>query len=299
MRQKSSWVRRSAQEGVMQSEKPRATFLRMNKLAVIQLNSSDVVANNLEASYGYLQVAKKQGAVMAVLPENFAWMGHEAESVASAEPYGQGVIQDFLAKTSRTLGLWIVAGSLKLTLPGTHKVSNSQLIYTNEGECIARYDKIHLFDAVVTSDEAYQESDNTQSGNELIVVDAPCGKLGASICYDLRFPELYQALRQRGAELIVVPAAFTHTTGKAHWEALLRARAIENQVYIAAATQTGIHANQRETYGHALIIDPWGRIMANAGEAPGIIMANIDLKLLTELRLNMPVAHHKRTDIFA
>lgn len=268
------------------------------KLAVIQLNSSDSVDNNLAESRRWLEAAAKAGAQLAVLPENFAWMGDEADSVGMAEEFGAGTIQDFLAEVSKSLGLWVVAGSLKLRVAGSNKVTNTQLIYDEKGDCVARYDKIHLFDAEVAKGEAYRESDTIVPGSGLVVCESPCGRLGASICYDLRFPVLYQALADRGAELVVAPAAFTYTTGKAHWEVLLRARAIENQMYIAAAAQTGTHANGRATWGHAMIIDPWGKVVGDAGEAPGFVLAEIDLTLLAELRRNMPVASHRREMLF-
>jgi len=268
----------------------------MPKVAVIQLNTSDNVAANLRAIYGYLQAAQQGGAELALLPENFAWMGCDQDSHDVPESYGLGPIQDFLAQASQELGLWIIGGSIRLksTLA---KLTNTLLVYNPSGECCGRYDKIHLFDAVVASGEAYRESDSFEAGNQIQLCDTPLGPTGLSICYDLRFPRLFQALVNRGAKVIVVPAAFAETTGQVHWQPLLQARAIENQVYILAAAQTGEHANERHTHGHSMVIDPWGRIIQDAGKQPGVTLVDIDLALVDEIRQKMPVFSHKCSDI--
>ena len=266
----------------------------MTTAAVIQLNSGDDVARNLATTAGFLRQARQQGASLAVLPENFAWMGPEPAAAAIAETASDGPIQQFLHDISRETGLHIIAGSIRLHANERGMVSNSCLVYDDKGQQLSRYDKIHLFDAVVASGEAYRESDTFVAGNRVVDCTSPAGQVGLTICYDLRFPALFSQLREQGAQLITVPAAFTHTTGQAHWQPLLRARAIENQAYILAAAQTGKHPTGRSTYGHAMIIDPWGKVLANAGTEPGFATAEINLELLKQLRQNMPVSRHQR-----
>lgn len=265
-------------------------------IAAIQLNAGDSIPDNLETSFQQLSAAKDKGAVCAVLPENFAWMGAEHEPASVAEHEGDGPVQQFLSQTAQQLGLWIIGGTHKLIVEGDpqNRVTNTTLVYDPSGRCAKRYDKIHLFDADVGEKTPYLESDQYQAGERLSLVDLGFARIGLSICYDLRFPAMFQAYRQQGADVIVVPAAFTVPTGRAHWQSLLRARAIENQVYIIAPAQCGIHSNGRKTWGHSVCIDPWGEITSQLENLPGNIVCKIDSKLLREIRGKMPVIKHQR-----
>jgi predicted amidohydrolase len=265
--------------------------------AAIQLSSVADRDANLAAAGRLLRQAAEQGVVLAVLPENFSFMGaKERDKLAIAESDGQGPIQDFLAATARELKLWIVAGTVPLAVPGDEgKVYAASLVYDAQGRRAARYDKIHLFDVELPGGEKYHES-NTIARGELnpVVVDTPVGRLGLSVCYDLRFPELYRALAQQGAEVLCVPAAFTARTGQAHWEALLRARAIENQCYLIAPGQHGVHAGGRATWGHSLVIDPWGEILAQQAEGDGVVIAPLPRARLQQVRSSFPALTHRR-----
>ncbi len=286
---------------LLSMSEPAPSTADLPLLAAIQLNSSDSLADNLKFSLRQLEKAKKAGAVCAILPENFAWMGSEQDPNSVAEEDGQGPVQQFLSDTARQLALWIFGGSHKLIVPGdkANRVSNTTLVYNPQGERTNRYDKIHLFDADIGEDEAYIESEKFKAGNELSIVDLEFARVGLSICYDLRFPAMYQALRQLGADIITVPAAFTVPTGKAHWRTLLSARAIENQVYIIAPAQGGTHSNGRITWGHSLCINPWGEVVSELSDEPGIIYCPFDRQKLTELRSNMPVLRHRRSDSYS
>ena len=203
-----------------------------------------------------------KGQNFLLLPENFPLMGHEEQDkVAILEPFGQGPIQDFLSKQSQRHGIWLMGGTIPLQASVANKVRATCLLYDPEGQCSSRYDKIHLFDVTVDEDseESYQESNTLEAGNEIVVAETPFGNIGMSVCYDLRFPELYRAMLEYDVDIITVPSAFTATTGEAHWESLLRARAIENLSYVIASNQGGKHINDRETWGHSMIIDPWGK----------------------------------------
>lgn len=264
--------------------------------AAIQLTSTDSLADNLQTSFQQLKKAQENGAICAVLPENFAWMGAEHEPISVAEVDGSGPVQTFLSKTAKALQIWIIGGSHKLIVEGDAKrrITNTTLVYKPDGTRSNRYDKIHLFDADVGEETPYFESEKYKAGNILSLVDMGFARVGLSICYDLRFPAMYQALRQQGADIIVVPTAFTVPTGAAHWQPLLRARAIENQVYIIAPAQCGTHANGRKTWGHSLCIDPWGEIVSEIANKPGNIYCPIDSQKLAEIRSNMPVIKHQR-----
>ncbi len=267
--------------------------------AAIQLNSSDDLCANLEASHLQLKSAKQAGAVCAVLPENFAWMGDECDAEGIAEHEGHGPVQSFLSNTAKELGLWIIGGSHRLIVPGDaeHRISNTMLIYNPNGDLAARYDKIHLFDADVNDGTSYHESATFKAGESIVVIDMDFARIGLSICYDIRFPELYHALRNKHADVIVVPAAFTVPTGRAHWKPLLRARAIENQVYILAPAQCATHSNGRETWGHSLCIDPWGEVVSKLKNQPGTIYCTVDTRALGKIRRQMPVARHHRLEV--
>jgi predicted amidohydrolase len=226
-------------------------------------------------------------------------MGDENAAYHTAEPEGHGPVQKFLSETAKELGLWIIGGSHRITVPNDndHRVTNTTLVYNPDGELPARYDKIHLFDAEVNDGTAYRESATIKAGESIVVVDLGFARVGLTICYDIRFPELYQLLRYEGADLIVVPSAFTVPTGRAHWKPLLRARAIENQVYIIAPAQCGTHSNGRKTWGHSLCINPWGEVISKLKNKPGNIYCPFDISALDKIRNQMPVAAHHRPKV--
>ncbi|GAB3676651.1 carbon-nitrogen hydrolase family protein [Salinisphaera aquimarina] len=274
------------------------------RIAAIQMSSRGEVAPNLARAGDLLADAAKRGARLAVLPENFALMGaHETDKLGVAEPDaahgddGDTPIQDFLSRAARDNGLWIVAGTIPIASPEPDRVYAACLVYNDQGERVGRYDKIHLFDVgLPDSREAYRESATFVAGETTpVVLDTPFGKLGLSVCYDLRFPELYRALSAAGAEIIVAPSAFTQTTGHAHWHVLARARAIENLATLVAPNQTGSHASGRQTYGHSLIVDAWGQVQAEAKTtANEVVVADIDRNRLAELRSGFPCLSHRR-----
>jgi deaminated glutathione amidase len=242
-----------------------------------------------------LRLAREQQAVVAVLPENFSIMARsDAERHAVAERDGDGPIQQWLALTARELGLWIVGGTTPLLLPNEPRMATSCLVYNAAGERVARYDKIHLFDvALPNKDESYHESAHFAPGHTPVLVDTPAGKLGLSVCYDMRFPELYRQLGVSGADWFTVPSAFTVPTGHAHWHTLLRARAIENLCHVVAAAQGGHHANGRATYGHSLIVHYWGEVLAELPAGEGVISADINLETQREARRKFPALAHR------
>jgi predicted amidohydrolase len=261
------------------------------------VSQDDVLANLAQARL-LLQQAAEQGAQLAVLPENFAAMGRsDLAAIGRAEAEGHGPILPWLKQTARDLKLWIVAGTMPLPPAGQPQAKSHacSLLIDEHGEVAARYDKLHLFDVdVADSRGRYRESDDYAFGTNVVVADTPVGRLGLTVCYDLRFPELYSALREAGAELITAPAAFTAVTGAAHWQVLLRARAIETQCYILAAAQGGLHPKGRETFGHAAIIDPWGRVLAEQAQGAAALLANRDAVEQAAIRQRMPVHTHRR-----
>ncbi len=269
----------------------------MNQIAAIQMTSSDQLEQNLKTAAQLLGVAQSAGSKVAVLPENFAWMGADDATDAYAENFGSGPVQDFLAATAKALQLWIIGGSFRMKCDDGSRCTNTMLVFDDQGEQRARYDKIHLFDAALSDAESYKESNTIAAGDQLVVVDTPLGKIGLSICYDLRFAYLYQQLRDLGAEIIVIPSAFTVPTGAAHWEVLVRARAIETQCYIVAPGQQGVHPSGRTTWGQTLITDPWGTKLAEKRSEEGVITAEIDLASLHALRQRMPVVQHRRDNL--
>lgn len=264
----------------------------MNRVAVVQMVSSAKVADNLQLAEQYLIQAKEQGAELVVLPENFAFMGmNEVDKLLIAENYGQGPIQQKMSELAKDLGVWLIAGTIPLKGKGS-KVRASCIVYDDKGLTVARYDKIHLFDVRVSEQEKHQESLTIEAGTDIALVDTPVGKVGLTVCYDLRFPELYQHLVQRGAQLFSVPSAFTAVTGAAHWDVLIRARAIENLCYVLAPNQGGFHENGRHTYGHSMVVEPWGKVLAQKEEGQGLIFADIDLQRLLQLRRQFPCVEH-------
>lgn len=268
------------------------------KVAAIQMVSTGTVSDNLRQAQGLLEQAAADGAELAVLPEYFCLIGqHDADKLAIQEAFGAGPIQHFLADTARRLGLWIVGGTLPLTATEPGRVFNSVLAYNPQGECVARYDKIHLF-RFDNGREQYDESRVLDRGNTpqhfaLPSRDGHTWQVGMSVCYDLRFAELYRSYAAQGVDLILVPAAFTHTTGKAHWEVLLRARAIENLAYVAAAAQGGTHPNGRQTWGQSILIDPWGHVLAQQAQEPGVVVAELDAQAMQQWRSQLPSLQHR------
>ncbi len=270
----------------------------MTLAAVLQMTSVASVEANLATACSLLERARDAGAALAVLPENFAIMGRkEQDKLAAAEALGEGPIQARLSRTARELGLWIVGGTIPIKIdqdPG--RVAAASLVFDSGGRVVARYDKIHLFDVEIPErDERYRESATIAPGAGTTIVATPVGRVGLSVCYDVRFPELYRGLQAQGAEVFTVPSAFTAPTGRAHWELLLRARAVENLCYVLAAAQGGVHENGRETYGDSLIVDPWGHVLARVAEpGPGLAVADIDLTQQGELRTRFPALNHRR-----
>ncbi len=265
------------------------------RVAAIQMTSGHDIQANLDAAGRFLEDAAKQGAVLAALPENFAFMGlNSGDKRAVGEPDGAGRIQNFLADTARRLKLWVVGGTIPLRSDRDGRVTASSLVYTAEGQRAARYDKIHLFDVDVPgSTETHRESAHTIPGHDARVVDTPAGKLGLAVCYDMRFPELFRVLSRQGADLFVVPSAFTVPTGEAHWETLLRTRAIENLCGLIAPAQWGVHPSGRATYGHSMIIDHWGKVLAQMPGGTGCLVADIDTAARMEARWKFPALEHR------
>jgi nitrilase len=261
------------------------------------MTSGPEVSANLEQARELLEEAAARGARLAALPENFSFMGlKDADKRAVAETDGQGSAQDFLADISRRLKLWIVGGTVPLRAGGAGdgRVAAASLVYDPDGRRAARYDKIHLFDVDIPGRiEAYRESRHVAPGAAAAVVDTPAGRLGLSVCYDVRFPELYRHLSAAGAQLLVVPSAFTAPTGRAHWETLLRARAIENLCYVLAPAQSGFHPGGRETYGDSMIVDYWGRILQRVPRGRGCAVAEVDLSRQAGVRESFPALAHR------
>ncbi len=264
-------------------------------MAAIQMVSGHSVAGNLAEAAELLSEAADRGAQLAVLPENFALMGRrETDKLAIWETEGIGPVQDFLAEQALRHRLWLVGGTVSLQASGSNRVRAACLLFDDQGRRVARYDKVHLFDVrVVGSRERYAESATIEPGNRYVVVDTPFGRLGLAVCYDLRFPEQFRAMVDQGMEIMALPAAFTATTGAAHWEVLLRARAIENQCYVIAAAQGGRHSNGRETFGDSLLIDPWGLILDRLAWGPGVALANLDRAFLESIRRQFPALEHR------
>ena len=273
----------------------------MGKVAAIQMTSNHVVADNLAAAGALLREAKDLGAQIACLPENFSFIGlKDADKLQVAESDGDGVVQAFLSATARQLNLWILGGTIVIRTNDSHRVANASLLIDAAGRRVARYDKIHLFDVTIPGrNEQYRESTHVLPGREPVIADTPVGKLGLSVCYDMRFPELYRELVSQGAEWLAMPAAFTVPTGRAHWETLLRARAIENLCYVVAPAQVGTHSSGRETYGDSLIVDYWGQVLSRLAKGTGVITADIDLGAQAESRARFPALDNRQLGLGA
>lgn len=262
------------------------------RIAAVQMISGPRVGDNLVTAGHLVAEAVAQGAQLVALPEYFPIIGAaDADRVAAREDFGHGPVQDWLAETAQRHGIWLFAGSIPLTASVPDKMRNASLAYNPAGQCVGRYDKVHLF-GFRKGDESYDEASFIEPGELPVTVDTPFGKVALSICYDLRFPELYRRLAP--VDLILVPAAFTETTGRAHWEILLRARAIENQCYVLAVGQGGRHENGRMTHGNSMIVDPWGEILDRKLKGPGVVIADLDHARLAEIRDSLPALAHRK-----
>ncbi len=268
----------------------------MTRVACIQMASGPNVNANLLEAERLLSEAAAKGAKLAVLPENFAIMGMaETDKVAVAEAPGSGPIQDFLAEQALRHGLWLVGGTIPVRASSPDKVRAACLVFDGKGVQQARYDKIHLFDVKLAGGgERYTESETIEPGDEVVVLDSPVGRLGLAVCYDLRFPELFRKMLDQGMEVMVLPSAFTAITGKAHWEILVRARAMENLCYVLAAAQGGYHVNGRETHGDSMIVDPWGTVLDRLRHGSGVVIADLDAARLNNTRRTFPAIDHRR-----
>ena len=266
------------------------------KVAALQLASGSNVSANLLETERLAEVAAKQGAELIVLPENFAFMGRSCgDANALREAPGDGPLQSFLSQLASRLGAWVVGGTIPLEADHAAKWRAACTVYDDRGKQVARYDKQHLFDVnLIESDEQFVESESIEPGDRVLVIDSPIGRLGIAVCYDLRFPELFRAMVDRRVEVIALPAAFTAITGRAHWETLVRARAIENLSYVIASAQGGFHVASRETYGHSMIVDPWGTKLALRERGNGCVVAEIDSEFQHTTRRNFPCLDHRR-----
>lgn len=261
------------------------------RIAAIQMASGPNVEGNLHEAGRLVAMAAQQGAKLVALPEYFAIMGmKDRDKVAVREAGGAGPIQQFLSDTAKKHKIWLVGGSVPLVASVPGKVRNSCLLYDDNGKLVARYDKIHLF-GLDLGNEHFHEETTIEAGGEVVVVDSPFGRLGLSVCYDLRFPELYRAMK--GVDIILVPSAFTETTGKVHWETLIRARAIENLAYVLAPAQGGYHVSGRETHGNSMIVDPWGVILDRLPRGSGVVIAGVNPLYQASLRKSLPALTHR------
>ncbi|MBM2765979.1 carbon-nitrogen hydrolase family protein [Burkholderia anthina] len=261
------------------------------RVAALQMVSTPDVASNLAEARRLIAEAAGEGAQLVLLPEYFCFMGYrDTDKLTLAEPYRDGPIQRFLAEAAQQHGVWVIGGTLPLKAPEPDRVLNTTLVFDPSGHEAARYDKIHLFN-FEKGDESFDEARTIRAGSTVVAFDAPFGRVGLSVCYDLRFPELYR--RMGDCALIVVPSAFTYTTGRAHWEMLLRARAVENQCYVLAAAQGGKHENGRRTWGHSMLIDPWGEIVAVRDEGASVVTGVIDPQRIADVRQSLPAWRHR------
>lgn len=282
---------RLAKSGLVKTTKSTVAAPGIIKIAGIQMASGPYVSANLSEAERLIEIAVNQGAKLVALPEYFAIMGlKDTDKVAVREKEGSGPIQRFLSKIAKKHQIWLVGGSIPLEASTPGKVRNACLVYDDKGKQVARYDKIHLF-GLNLGNENYREENTIESGDKVVVVETPFGKVGLSICYDLRFPELYRAMGE--VDIIVVPSAFTETTGKAHWESLIRARAIENLSYVLAPAQGGYHLSGRETHGNSMIVDPWGVVLDRLPRGSGVVVATVNSGYQNSLRNSLPALKHR------
>ena len=266
------------------------------KIAAVQMATGSNVSANLLETERLVAEAAECGAGLVVLPENFAFMGkRDEDQLALGEVDGDGPLQTFLAQLARKYAVWLVGGTIPMTARDAGKVRSACLLFDDRGDRVARYDKMHLFDVhLVDADERYVESATIEPGSEVVVVDSPFGRLGLAVCYDLRFPELFRIMLERATDILAIPASFTAITGKAHWEVLVRSRAIENLAYVIAAAQGGYHINGRETHGHSMVVDPWGSVLAQVPRGNGIAAGILDREYQATVRRTFPALDHRR-----
>lgn len=264
------------------------------RVAALQMTSTPDKSHNLAVAHDLMAAARDRGAELVAFPENFAFFSDDSREFVDGAESLSGVIVDSLREWAAEQDLWILGGSVALKTKTPGKLTNTSLLVSPDGEIAARYDKIHLFDVKLSGDRDYQESEHIVPGKKSVVAETPFGRVGLSICYDLRFPELYRELSEQGAQVIFVPSAFTAFTGKAHWDVLTRARAIENQAFLVAPAQTGEHVSGRKTHGHTRVIDPWGRILAERPQGPGMIYAELRFSELDRIRAELPALQHRK-----
>jgi nitrilase len=266
------------------------------KVGAVQMATGPNVNSNLFEAERLIKEAAEGGAGLVVLPENFAFMGKRGEDqFPLREEDGSGPLQGFLSRVAQQNGVWLVGGTIPLVAQDGGRVRAACLVFDERGQRVARYDKMHLFDVCLPGvDERYQESATIEPGESVVVIDSPFGRLGVAVCYDLRFPELFRQMLDEGMEILVIPSAFTAITGKAHWETLVRARAIENLAYVVAAAQGGFHLNGRETHGHSMVVDPWGTVLAQVPRGTGFICCPLDREFQGTVRRNFPTIQHRR-----
>ncbi|MDV6344439.1 carbon-nitrogen hydrolase family protein [Nitrosomonas sp. Is37] len=277
--------------GIFSKELPEKESNNTLRVAAIQMASGPSVSANLEEAFRLIELAVSQEAKLVVLPEYFCIMGlRDTDKLSVREQPGEGMVQSFLSETAKRFGIWLVGGSVPLESQISDKIYNSCLVYNNEGRQVARYDKIHLF-GLELGEERFAEEKTIKAGDKVVAIDSPFGRIGLSICYDLRFPELYRLMGK--VDIILAPSAFTAITGKAHWETLIRARAIENQAYVIAPAQGGFHVSGRETNGDSMIVDPWGVVIDRLARGSGVVVATLDRAYQSSVRASLPALEHR------
>jgi len=269
----------------------------MAKFSAIQMASGPNISANLSEAERLIKMSVDSGAELVVLPENFAHMGMKNEDIlqVAEDTENPGEILEFLSNCAKQYGIWLLGGTVPLKTDDPQKTLSASILYNAQGEQVARYNKIHLFDMDLSeASGAYHESSFTKAGSDVITIDSPYGKLGIAICYDIRFPELFRKMTKNGMEILLIPSSFTAITGQAHWEILNRSRAIENVCYVVASAQGGYHVNGRETYGHSMIISPWGKVLDQLNSGSGFVIADVDKSFVEETRNNFPVLEHRK-----
>ncbi len=277
--------------GIFSKHLPEKESNSTLRVAAIQMASGPSVSANLEEAFRLIELAVSQEAKLVALPEYFCIMGlRDTDKLSVREQPGEGMVQSFLSETAKRFGIWLVGGSVPLETQVPDKVYNSCLVYDHDGRQVARYDKIHLF-GLELGEERFAEEKTIKAGDKVVAIDSPFGRIGLSICYDLRFPELYRLMGK--VDIILAPSAFTAITGKAHWETLIRARAIENQAYVIAPAQGGFHVSGRETNGDSMIVDPWGVVIDRLARGPGVVVATLDRAYQSSVRASLPALEHR------